>query len=65
MQLAIDGEKQFVQVSNFADQRGLDWLVVVIPEAELMTELRANTRTTVLLCLISLVVANIVGWLTA
>ena len=65
-QLIVAGEKQFVHVSNFADQRGLDWLVVVvIPEAEFMTEIRANTRTTVLLCLASLFIASIVGWLTA
>ncbi|MGB3293106.1 MAG: cache domain-containing protein [Phormidesmis sp.] len=64
--LMIEGEKQFVQVSGFADQRGLDWLVVVvIPEAEFMTEIRANTRTTIWLCLASLVVASLVGWLTA
>ena len=65
-QLIVEGEKQFVHVSSFADQRGLDWLVVVtIPEAEFMTEIRANTRTTILLCTASLFIASIVGWLTA
>ncbi|MGB7249662.1 MAG: histidine kinase dimerization/phospho-acceptor domain-containing protein [Phormidesmis sp.] len=65
-QLMIDGEKQFVQISKFADRRGIDWLiVVVIPEAEFMSEIHANTRTTILLCLASLLAAIVVGWLTA
>ena len=64
--LNIDGEKQFVQVSDFADQRGLNWLVVVVvPQSAFMTEINANTRTTILLCLVSLSVATLVGWLTA
>ncbi len=64
--LTIDGEKQFVQVSHFADQRGINWLVVVVvPQSAFMAEINANTRTTILLCLASLSVATLVGWLTA
>lgn len=66
LEFPIKGESQFVQVSRFADRRGLDWLVVVvIPEAEFMGDIRANTRTTILLCLGSLLLASLVGWLTA
>lgn len=64
--LNIDGEKQFVQVSHFTDQRGLEWLVVVvIAEAEFMAEIKGNARTIFLLCLASLSIATLVGWLTA
>ena len=71
LELSIEGENQFVQVSKFTDQnkavkRGLNWLVVVvIPEAEFMEDIHANTRTTILLCIGSLILASIVGWLTA
>jgi len=58
--------KQFLQVMPFQDQRGIDWLViVVIPEADFMEQIQANTRLTVLLCAIALGIAIIVGIATA
>ncbi|MDB9528678.1 ATP-binding protein [Oscillatoria sp. CS-180] len=59
-------QKQFVQVSRFADQRGIDWfIVVVVPEADFMEQIEANTRTTILLCLGALAIATAIGVLTA
>ena len=61
-----EGQKQFVQVSKFADQRGIDWLiVVVVPEADFMEQIAANTRTTILLCLGALAIATAVGLFTS
>lgn len=66
----IDGKRQFIQVLPFQDNRGLDWLiVVVVPEADFMEEINANTRTTIVLCIIALIVAVAVGililrWIT-
>ncbi len=66
----VKGEKIFVQVSPIIDHRGIDWLsVVVIPESHFMAEINANTQTTILICLIALMVAIIMGiytsqWLT-
>ena len=61
-----DGQNQFVQVSKFADQRGIDWLIVVVmPEADFMEQIAANTRTTILLCFGALVVAITIGVCTA
>lgn len=61
-----EGQKQFVQVSKFADQKGIDWLiVVVVPEADFMEQIAANTRTTILLCLTALGIAIVLGILTA
>ena len=62
----VDGQNQFVQVSKFADQRGIDWLiVVVVPEADFMEQIAANTRTTFLLCLGALAFATAIGLFTA
>ncbi len=62
----LEGERQFVQVMPFQDGRGLDWLiVVVVPEADFMEQINANTRTTILLCLGALVLATLLGILTA
>jgi signal transduction histidine kinase len=61
-----DRQNQFVQVSKFADQRGIDWLVVVVvPEADFMEQIAANTRTTILLCLGALGIAIVVGVCTS
>ncbi|MEG4571438.1 ATP-binding protein [Microcoleus sp. N3A4] len=62
----IDGKRQFLQVTPLRDDDGLDWLiVVVVPEADFMEQIDANTRTTILLCMAALVLAIIVGILTA
>jgi signal transduction histidine kinase/CheY-like chemotaxis protein len=64
--LTLDGERQFVQVTPWRDQYGLDWLVVVaVPESDFMVQINANTRTTILLCLGALVVATILGIYTS
>ncbi|HEY9735021.1 MAG TPA: ATP-binding protein [Trichocoleus sp.] len=62
----FEGSRQFVQVARFADQRGIDWLVVVVvPEADFMEQIAANTRTTILLCLGALAIAIALGVFTS
>ena len=54
-QLTIEGKKQFLQVTPFQPQKGIDWLIVVsIPESDFMAEINANTRMTILLCIFAL-----------
>jgi signal transduction histidine kinase len=61
----INGDRQFVQVTPFSDSRGIDWLiVVVVPQSSFMDKIYANTRITIILCLLALVVSTIVGILT-
>lgn len=62
----LDGKRHFLQVTAMQDGRGLDWLmVVVIPEADFMERIEANTRSTILLCLGALILATVLGILTA
>jgi signal transduction histidine kinase/DNA-binding response OmpR family regulator len=62
----IQGKYQFVQVSPWQDEYGLDWLVVtVIPESDFMTEIHKNTQITILLCLLTLVIATGLGLMTS
>jgi PAS domain S-box-containing protein len=62
----IDGKRQLVQVTPFVDTQGLDWvIVVVVPEGDFMKQINANTHTTILLCLLALVLATLLGILTA
>ncbi|MEO6861975.1 MAG: response regulator [Microcoleus sp.] len=67
MGFLIDGQKQFLQVAPFRDELGiLDWLViVVVPESDFTADIDAHNQTTILLCIITLIVAIIVGIFTA
>lgn len=58
----LKGKRHFIQVLPFKENRGIDWLiVVVVPENDFMQEIDANNRVTVLLCIAALIVAVIVG----
>lgn len=66
LQLNWQGEPNFVNVTPWRDQYGLDWLVVVsVPEHTFMAQINANTRTTILLCFGALAVATLIGYLTS
>ncbi|NJL39960.1 MAG: cell wall metabolism sensor histidine kinase WalK, partial [Leptolyngbyaceae cyanobacterium SM1_4_3] len=65
-QFEIDGDRHFLQITPFRDQRGLDWLIVVVlPQSDFTAQIESNTRTTVLLCLAALGVAIAVSVLTS
>ncbi|MEO0534745.1 MAG: ATP-binding protein [Cyanobacteria bacterium P01_A01_bin.123] len=65
LEFRLDRQRQYVQVVPFNDDRGLDWLIVlVVPEADFMEQIQANTRTTIWLCLGALAIATGVGILT-
>lgn len=62
----LQGKLQFVRITPWQDQYGLDWLVITtIPEADFMAQIDANTRTTIMLCLLALLVAVLLGLITS
>lgn len=62
----LQGELQYVQVTPWRDQYGLDWLVVVsVPENAFMAQINASSRTTILLCLGALAIASALGVFTS
>ncbi|MCC5660756.1 response regulator [Nostoc sp. XA010] len=66
LSFTADGMRYFVQVKNWRDELGLDWLIVaVIPEGEFMKQINANTHITILLCIIAFLVATRIGILTS
>jgi signal transduction histidine kinase/DNA-binding NarL/FixJ family response regulator len=66
LDFVIKGEQQFVQIKPWRDQLGLDWLVVVVvPASDFMAEINANTRTSIMLCLVALGWAILVGLYTS
>ncbi|MGL5925243.1 ATP-binding protein [Chroococcidiopsis sp.] len=65
LEFSQDRQRYFVDVHPFRDSWGIDWLIVaVIPEADFMEDIYATTRTTVLLCVMALLVAVIIGIFT-
>lgn len=66
LEFKFKGERQFVQITPWRDDFGLDWLaIVVVPETDFMAQINANTRTTILLCLTALGVASLLGIFTS
>ena len=62
----IQGQPNFVRVHPWQDQFGLNWLIVtVVPESDFMGQINANTRTTIGLSLVALMMALAIGILTA
>ncbi|MCL1468256.1 adenylate/guanylate cyclase domain-containing protein [Argonema galeatum] len=62
----IDEHKLYVQVLPLRDSRGLDWLiVVVIPKSDFMEEINMNTYTTIVLCIVALLITIPIGILTS
>lgn len=58
LSLRVNNQRDFVQVTPFKDNYGLDWLVVtVIPESDFMAQIHSNNRITILLCLLTLSMA--------
>jgi signal transduction histidine kinase/HAMP domain-containing protein len=66
LSLKIKDELQFMQVTPLKDDKGLDWLIIVmIPESDFLEQINANKQTTFVLCIAALIAAIIVGILTA
>jgi len=61
----INGERQFVLIEPWQDEFGLNWVIVTaVRESDFMSQINANTRTTILLCLATLILAIANGILT-
>ncbi|MDM9581685.1 MULTISPECIES: EAL domain-containing protein [unclassified Nostoc] len=66
LEFEIDQKRQFVQLMPLTADCGLNWLIiVVVPEADFMEHIEANTRTTMLLCLGALILATAIGVITS
>jgi signal transduction histidine kinase/CheY-like chemotaxis protein len=62
----LKGKRQFVQITPWRDEWGLDWLMVVaVPEDDFMAQINANTRITIVLCLLALGMATVLGFYTS
>ncbi|GEM_PF-456073 len=66
LKFKLDGQEQFLQVLPLRNVRGINWLiVVVVPTQDFRGEITQNTRTTVLIYIIALVIAVAIGIVNA
>jgi signal transduction histidine kinase len=66
LQFRGNNENYFLQISPLGGDEGLDWLtVVILPESDFMAQIQANTQITFLSCLVALLVATCLGFVTA
>jgi two-component system, cell cycle sensor histidine kinase and response regulator CckA len=66
LSIHVQGEGYFVQLSPLTDHRGIDWLIVVIvPENDFMSHIKAGNFNTVLLSLLALGLTVVVGFTIA
>ncbi|MEG4863300.1 MULTISPECIES: hybrid sensor histidine kinase/response regulator [unclassified Microcoleus] len=62
----LQSQREFVQVTPWQDEWGLDWLVVVaMPESDFMGRINANTVNRIWLCLGALGLATVLGIYTS
>jgi signal transduction histidine kinase len=66
LEFKLKNYAQLVQVVPYQDELGLDWLIVlVMPKADFMTQIQANTLNTIWLCLIASAIATVLGIYTS
>ena len=66
LHFAFEGEQQLVHVAPFNNPFGLPWLtVVVVPEADFMEQININTRTTLMLSFMAVLMAIAIGFFTS
>ena len=59
-------EEQYVRVTPWHDELGLDWLVVmVVSESDFMAQINANTQQTIWLSIGALLITLVIGFFTA
>lgn len=66
LEFTLNEERQFLQVSPFHDDRGIHWMIAItVPETAFMARINKNTRVTIALCLIALIVAVLLSFFLA
>ncbi|WP_072016060.1 EAL domain-containing protein [Leptolyngbya sp. KIOST-1] len=66
IEFMLNGKRQFMQVSTLNESEDLNWLIVVImPEDDFMSAIKASRRNTIALCGLALAAAIVSGLYTS
>ena len=59
-------ERYMVGIFPFSDPKGIDWLIfIVVPESDFMNPINENQKITFGLCFLALMIASLIGIITA
>ncbi|NQE37357.1 PAS domain S-box protein [Microcoleus asticus] len=66
LKFSRDGQEYFLEVLPFSDSYGLNWLIAIaVPKSDFLGEINRNTQSTILFCLVALLLSTIAGVHTA
>lgn len=66
LQIKVDQENILADVIPFHNQQGIDWLIIlVIPESDFMGFIKTNTRVSITLSVLAILVATVSGLITS
>lgn len=66
LEFTLNGERQFLQVSPFHDDRGIHWMIAItVPETAFMARINKNTQITIALCFMALIVTVFMSFFLA
>ncbi|BAU15072.1 putative sensor protein [Leptolyngbya sp. NIES-3755] len=66
IEFEFNGQTQFAEVEPIQDERGIDWLLVmVVPESDFMGSIEANTRSSLMIAFALAGLASLLGLTTA
>ncbi|GAB4470882.1 MAG: hypothetical protein OHK0037_29910 [Elainellaceae cyanobacterium] len=66
IEVTYNQQRQFVYIKPWRDSYGLDWLmVIVLPKSDFMAAINADTRRSILLCAVVLLISLAMGLLTS
>ena len=62
----LDQKKHFLLLQPWQDEQGLDWVIILaVPASDFMGQIHTNTRNTIGLCLVALLISSLFGLKTA
>ena len=58
----LDQKKHFLLLQPWQDEQGLDWVIILaVPASDFMGQIQINTRNTIGLCLVALLISSLFG----
>jgi len=66
IQIEWEGATQYVQITRLQNPQGLNWLLIVaVSELDYRDRIDINTRNTIILCILALILASLIGLYTS
>ena len=66
IQIEWEGATQYIQITRLQNPQGLNWLLIVaVSELDYRDRIDINTRNTIILCILALILASLTGFYTS